>query len=255
MPPSMTSNSLALLLSLAAVAVPVWAQEIAHMEREAAHIEREATYVAREATYIARVVANLQQMDAVDLDADWYVVMTAQQDTELLVTESDPARLAEERRLLRTVNGEVPSAKRLLAFRKQEKKRLEDAQVQKETLKYSYLVDAATLRLVTEVGSRATLSFSPAIQAFESDRENLAGSVVLNMETGILEKISMNNTGELSPAFSVSIDAWEMVLSFATKRGALLPAQMTTSITGTYGFVKGFDSVSVIEFSEYRSNQ
>jgi hypothetical protein len=245
MPPSMTSNSLALLLSLAAVAV---AQEAAHMEREAAYMEREAMY-------IASVVANLQQMDAVDLGADWYFVMTAQQDTELLVTESDPARSAEERRLLRTVNGEVPSEQRLLAFREQEKKRLDDAQVQEKTLKYSYMVDAATLRLVTEVGSRATLSFSPAIQAFESDRENLAGSVVLNMETGILEKISMNNTGELSPAFSVSIDAWEMVLSFATKRGALLPAQMTTSITGTYGFVKGFDSVSVIEFSEYRSNQ
>lgn len=207
---------------------------------------------SQEAAYIEQVVANLQRMDAVDLDQHWYFVMTAQQDTELLVTESDPARQPLERRTLRSVNGETPSEERLLAFREQEKKRVEDAEVQKDTLKYSYMVDAQTLSLSHEAGNLATLTFTPKIQAFESDRENLAGTVILNTATGVLEKISMKNTGELAPAFSVTIDEYEMVLSFASQQGELLIDEMMTKIAGSYGFVKSFDSVSVISFGDYR---
>jgi hypothetical protein len=207
---------------------------------------------SQEAIYIEQVVANLQRMDAVNLDQDWYFVMTAQQDTELLVTESDPTREPLERRRLRTVNGDLPSDQRLQAFREQEKKRVEDAEVQKDTLKYSYMVDAQTLSLLEEKGSLVTLSFSPDIQAFESDRENLAGTVVLNKVTGLLEKITMKNIGELAPAFSVTIDEYEMVLSFASQQGELLIDEMMTKIAGSYGFVKSFDSESVIYFGDYR---
>jgi hypothetical protein len=207
---------------------------------------------SQEAVYIDQVIASLQRMDAVDLDQDWYFVMTAQQDTELLVTESDPTRQPPQRRLLRSVNGEVPSEERLLAFQEQEKKRLEDAELQKDTLKYSYMVDAQTLSLLHETGDLATLTFTPNIQAFESDRENLAGTVVLNTATGSLEEISMQNTGELAPAFSVTIDEYEMVLSFTSQQGETLIDEMNTKVAGSYGFVKSFDSVSVISFGDYR---
>lgn len=210
---------------------------------------------SQEAVYVEQVRANLQQMDAVDQDENWYFIITAQLDNELLVTESDPTRVPLDRRRLRSVNGEPPTAARQLAFREQEKKRVEDAEIQQDTLKYSYMVDAQTLSLLEKNGSLVTLSFTPNIQAFASDRANLAGTVVLNADTGMVEKITMKNTGELAPAFSVTIDNYEMVLSFLPQQGTLLVSDMITRLEGSYGFVKSFDSESVISFGDYRLHQ
>ena len=76
--------------------------------------------------------------------------------------------------------------------------------------------------------------------------------MVLNKVTGLVEKITVKNIGELAPAFSVTIDEYEMVLSFASQQGELLIDEMMTKVAGSYGFVKSFDSESAIYFGDYR---
>ena len=201
---------------------------------------------------IALVKSNLQRMDAVNLDSEWLFTLTTQLDDELLVVRNNPGTDEAGHRQLLSVDGQTPTPGRLKKFRKQEVKRLEEELERGGPTKYCQLVDLSTLALLEQSNTHATLSFTPDIKALTKNREQLQGKIVLNTETKLVEQIHFENTEKLSPAFSVSLNLYQMTLSFSQQQGQLLLHNMTSKLAGKAGFFKTFESQVKVDFSDYQ---
>ena len=205
---------------------------------------------ARAAGASVDVQKALEKLDATDLDEDWHFTMEVVEDEELLVIESDPSRGRYERRQLVTVNGEAPDTSRQETFREAEKKRI-DA-LDPDNAGYGYLVDVTSLKLVEELDGLSRYTFLPRVKDLGDSREALRGTLLLSTETGQVDRLEIHNTAQLSPAFSVTVDTYRLVLSFGQEQGANLLRKLESRAVGTAGFVKSFDSAVDVSFRDYR---
>lgn len=73
------------------------------------------------------------------------------------------------------------------------------------------MVEAQTLVLIEQRNGYAKLAFVPRIKAMEKSRDQIRGALLLNTQTQQIEEIEINNTGKLSPAFSVTVDNYRLV--------------------------------------------
>ena len=209
------------------------------------------TRAQESADYLSLIKQNLEKMDAEVMDEEWFFTMTTHRDGDVLVTRNNPTYDKPRRNELVTVNGEPPTPKRLAQFHKSEAKRLGDAEKRGDDGKFGSMVDLATLAFVEEVDSYAILSFVPNLKGMEKEREKFIGNLVLNTETALLEQISLENIGKVSPAFSVSLKTYKTVMSFVPIQGELLLGTLVSRIVGKVGFFKNIDVLVEVEFSEY----
>jgi hypothetical protein len=228
-------NSFPLLLSLLLVQPNVLADPAAQ---------------APSAQTFAAVQTALKTLDATILDDDWSFTMEVEEEDELRLIRSDPGREKYEKRQLISVNGVAPDKKRQDEFRETEVERIDGQDP--DTLGYSYMVDMQTLQLLEAGEAYATLSFVPRVKALEDSREKISGILRLNLGSGQIDQIEILNTEQLSPAFSVTVDTYRLLLQFEPQQGENLLSKLESHAAGKAGFVKRFESLVAIDFSDFK---
>ena len=208
-----------------------------------------ATTAAPTAEITATVTAALQALDATNLDDDWSFTMDVAEEGELRVIRSDPQRDKYQKRQLIMVNGVAPDEDRQEAFYEAEVERI-DA-LDPETTGYASMVDVHTLQLLETADNYVKLSFVPRVKALEDSRDKIRGTLRLDLASQQIEQIEITNIEPLSPAFSVSVDTYRLTLDFAPQQGETLLRKLESQAAGKAGFLKSFDSLVVIDFSDY----
>jgi hypothetical protein len=206
--------------------------------------------IAESADTTSLVKAALEKLDATDLDADWFFTMEVLEEDELRVIRSDPHRAKDDRRQLLSVNGAAPDEAHLEKFRDAEEKRIGD--IDPEKAGYTYMVDTDTLHLLERGDEYLKVSFIPRIVALEESREQMQGTLLLNTLTQQIEQIEIYNTEKLSPAFSVTVDTFRLALAFQQEQGEILLHKLESHAVGKAGFLKSFNSLVAVAFSDYR---
>lgn len=194
--------------------------------------------------------AALAKLDATNLEEDWYFSMAVEEEDELRLIQSDPHRAKYERRALLSINGVTPDGDRLETFREEEVKRIDELDADRSG--FAYMVDTQTLALIDSSEGYATLSFSPRVNKLEEARDQLSGTVLLNTDTRQIEEIQIRNTETLSPAFSVTVESYRLTLQFQQEQGEILLKKLESRAVGKAGFLKSFDTLVSIEFSDYK---
>ena len=194
--------------------------------------------------------AALAKLDATNLDDDWHFSMEMVEEDELRIVRSDPHRDKFEKRQLLSVDGVAPDNNRQKKFRDSEVRRIDE--LDPDASGYRYLVDMQTLEMVEQRSGYAKLSFVPRIKAMEKSRDQVRGALLLNTKTQQIEEIEINNTGKLSPAFSVTVDSYRLVLKFQQEQGENLLKKLESHAVGHAGFLKSFDVLVAVTFSDYK---
>jgi len=195
------------------------------------------------------VKAALKNLDATNLDEDWYFTMTVAEKGELQIIRSDPRRGTYEKRQLLTVDGIAPNSQRLNEFHDKEVKRITD--IDPDARGYGYMVDTQTLELIEASDGYAMFSFSPRVKMLEDSRDQLRGTLLLDSTTQHIDEIEIINTDDLSPAFSVTLETFRLGLSFDEEQGENLLQKLESHTVGKMGFLKSFDALVIVNFSEY----
>lgn len=206
--------------------------------------------VADQSEPLSTVRKAIKSLDATTLDDDWHFTLKILEEDEEQIVRSNPSGEKYGKRALISVNGVIPDKQRQAKFRESEVKRIDE--LDPEASGYRYLVDAATLSLVQASGNQVEFSFRPKIKAMEDMRDQLQGSLWLNLETSQIEKIEIFNSEKLLPAFSVTVDSYKMTLRFQLEQGENLLKELESRAIGNVGFLKSFDRVTHVTFSDYQ---
>lgn len=196
------------------------------------------------------VLKALEKLDATDLDGDWYFTMEMVEDEEIRIIRSDPGRSKYEKRELVAVNGKAPDEQRQAKFRDSEVDRIDE--LDPEASGYADMVDAATLQQVQNSDGYAKWSFVPYIKAMEKSRDQLRGTLLLNLETQQIEEIEIYNIEKVTPAFSVTVDTYRLILRFQPEQGEVLLNKLESRAVGSAGFLKSFDKAVKVTVSDYK---
>ena len=199
------------------------------------------------------VKAALENLDATNLDEDWHFTMEVLEEDELQMIHSDPRRDTYEKRQLLTVDGIAADSQRRDEFHVKEVKRIND--IDPDALGYGYMVDMETLDLIEDSDEHLIFSFVPRVKMLEDSRDQLRGTLLLDSATQQITEIEIINTDELSPAFSVTLDTFRLGLSFDEEQGENLLQKLESHTVGKMGFLKSFDALVIVNFSEYTRAQ
>jgi hypothetical protein len=203
--------------------------------------------------WMPKIKAALDKLDATNLDEDWHFKMEVLEEDKLQIIRSDPRRDTYEKRQLLSVNGIAPDSQQLDKFYDAEVKRIDD--IDPEASDYRYMVDTETIDLLEVTDMYTVFSFVPRLKMLENSREQLSGTLRLNSATQQIEEIEIINTGELSPAFSVTLDTFRLGLSFDAEQGENLLQKLESHTVGRMGFLKSFDALVIVDFSDYARAQ
>lgn len=195
-----------------------------------------------------QIATAIAALDAANMDERWRYTMELLIDGEKRVVTHDPNRGGYEVRQLESVDGEPPSDKERKDFLAEEKKRLDEQDP--ETNNYAYLVNLDSLQLEDTRGDVSVFSFAPRVKEFDEE-DKLRGTLELNSATGHLESLRIENNGELSPAFSVSVSHYVLAFSFIDVEEARLLGDMVSEARGKAGFLKSFDTNVEVTFGDY----
>lgn len=198
---------------------------------------------------ISLIEAALQRLDAADQDDTWFFTLQLTENQETRVISHDPLRAPYEQRTLLRVDGQPPDADRLKEFRKEEEKRVDDRD---PDAGYRRLVILDTLELSKNEGDYVHYTFSPRIKPLEKAGDKLRGTLTLDTSTGQIRDIEVFTAEPFSPAFSVTLDNYRLQFIFREEQGARLLQRMESTAAGKAGFIKAFESVVVVDFSDYR---
>jgi hypothetical protein len=198
-------------------------------------------------TSVEQAVASL---DAAEQDKRWYFTLTIVEEGRESVIRHDPLQERLRQRTLLRVEGDTPDKKQLRDFQKKEEKRIED---RGPAANYSYLVDLATLEQTSLKNNIAEIHFSPRIKGMEDFRDELAGKLLLDTQAKQIEKIEIFSTRAFSPAFSVTLESYQLNFTFRNENGARVLDEMISVAAGKAGFLKRFNAETRVNFSDYQA--
>jgi hypothetical protein len=196
------------------------------------------------------VATALKNLDATNLDEDWYFTMAVIEGEEHQVIQSDPHRDKYTKRQLISVNGAVPGEEHLATFHDKEIERI-DAE-DPDAAGYEYMIDVETLQFLDAGDGYARFSFLPRVKALENSRDKIRGSLLLNTTSQQIDQIEIINTAQLFPAFSVTVDTFRLTMKFQPEQGEQVLSKLESDTAGKAGFVKSFDVQVVATFSDYK---
>ena len=90
------------------------------------------------------------------------------------------------------------------------------------------------------------------MEALKKSRDKLRGALTLDTNTGHILDIEVFNAEPFSPAFSVTVEDYRLQFIFREEQGSRVLQRMESTAVGKAGFVKGFESVVVVDFTDYR---
>ncbi|MGL1956110.1 MAG: hypothetical protein OCD00_02165 [Colwellia sp.] len=94
-------------------------------------------------------------------------------------------------------------------------------------------------------------SFTPLIQKMEDEQKNLSGLLIVNLISEQVEFMSVKNIDDLSPAFSVSLENFNLAFEFGQVESKPVLVKMTMDLSGTVGFFKSIEQHTKQEFLNY----
>ncbi|AZG73957.1 hypothetical protein [Shewanella livingstonensis] len=147
-------------------------------------------------------------------------------------------------------NGQTPDKERLEEYQQHQQELKQGKDENSHELVFSELIDLTTLVFVGEDDTSVVFKFSPNID--ELDNKVLAGLLYLDKVSKQLRKISINNTDDLTPAFSVTLTKFELEFGFDVFDGLVMPAHISTTISGTAVIFKSLDSIQTVTYSDYK---
>ncbi|MGI2115085.1 hypothetical protein ACRN9G_16005 [Shewanella frigidimarina] len=155
-----------------------------------------------------------------------------------------------ERWILVSENGRAPDNERLKEYRQDQQDLNENKDEDSHELAFADLIDVSTLAFVGEDDVSVAFTFVPNID--ELDNDALTGVLYLDKTSKQLRKVSITNTDELNPAFSVTLTKFELELGFDVFDGLVMPASTSTVISGTAAIFKSLDSIQTVTYRDYK---
>lgn len=211
-----------------------------------------AGYCVAEVDYETIVRNNIVM---VDTNRDTWAYRIELTDSESIrVIEHNPSLEPSRRWRLISVNGSPPTERQLEEHRERWVRDGADSTGQEVRKKYSLgdIVDLDSLALQSETQNHYVVSFQPTIKDLKDETTKLKGKLFIDKETEKLDFLSITNKSSLSPAFSVSIDDFNLYFSFDVVEDTLFPREVKTDIEGTALFFKSFERRSSQKYSDFR---
>lgn len=211
-----------------------------------------AGYCFAEVDYKNMVRNSIETVDA-NRDA-WAYRMELTDSESTRVIEHNPSLEPSRRWQLVSIDGQPPTEQQLEEHRERWVQDDADSIGQEMRKEYSLgeIVDLDSLALRSETRDHYVISFQPTIKDLKDETRKLEGKLFIDKETEKLDFLSITNKGSLSPAFSVSIDDFNLFFSFAVVEDTLFPREVKTDIEGTALFFKNFERHSSQEYSDFR---
>lgn len=169
------------------------------------------------------------------------------------VERFDPRRdPGEQWRLLRE-DGEEPDADRLAEYRENHRESADEDDTNEEREnKNDQLVDPATLMLTDETETHWIYAFRPRVEEFEDQLDRVEGRLHVPRDASFIERIEINNTETIEPAFAVDIHSFTLVFEFEQlANGQTVIRRTESDVSGRAYGIKSFDEVRRKEWSDY----
>lgn len=195
------------------------------------------------------VGAALTALDSARQDDNWLFTLSMVENGESRLIQHDPRKKAHLQRTLLAVDGAAPNPEQQQEFRQQEKKRIDERDPEAS---YSRLVDLDTLEIIEKSGTTSHMTFAPRLHGMENVQSDLEGRLLLNNSTGQIDKIEIYNTAAFSPVFSVKVKTFRLEFQFHEVQGARLLETMRSHTRGKAGFLKSFESLVTISFTDFQ---
>lgn len=205
-------------------------------------------------------VQALENMESTNIDGWSYVVTTARHGKKT-VERHDATKPDGSRWQLLLKNDQPPTADEIEEYlgakRDQaERRKRRGGRDDDDDREISALVDASTIKLLSEDDARATYSFQMKIDD-EEDRkfaQHVSCTMVVDKRKPHVERIEMKSNGEIKPATGVKISDFYTLMRFDLDEasGAILPRSITTRIEGRAFLVKSIDEDVRVSFTEYK---
>lgn len=154
------------------------------------------------------------------------------------------------------VNGRSPSKEQLFTFNKENATEKQEGNQEdnnnEKSVGLSEIINMDTLSLLTKTDDKLIFSFTPIMD--DLDDNNLKGQLVTDKSVENIIQLRVSNTEALSPAFSVSIDKFELLMLFSAIKGskAYLPVSVTTKVIGTIAVFKSINEHEEKLYSQYQ---
>lgn len=169
------------------------------------------------------------------------------------VERFDPRREpGEQWRLLRE-DGEEPDADRLAEYRENHRESAdEDNTSEERENKNDQLVDPATLMLTDETETHWIYVFRPRVEDFEDQLDRVEGRLYVPRDASFIERIEINNTETIEPAFAVDIHSFTLIFEFEQlANGRTVIRRTESDVSGRAYGIKSFDEIRRKEWSDY----
>lgn len=165
-----------------------------------------------------------------------------------------------------TENGEKPSSQRLVEYQQMKhdewqsaKEPQEGEEQQSVKLSLSDMIQTETLAYAgTQKWQEQTVrayTFTPYLDKFSEHEDKLQGYLYLAPESTTLKGVSIRLKESFSPAMSVSLDDFEMVIELMPiergERTFFVPRRTEEQVAGSYLFFKDFGNHTVRTYTDY----
>ncbi len=176
----------------------------------------------------------------------WAFNISSKSAGETSIISHDPRREQAAQTKLLSVNGKAPSEDELARF----KQGLEDTEEQEASL--LEMVNLESLEVLEEIGGRVVMSFSPRlVEMGEKNNHKLSGTLVYNAVEQTLVSIAITNNEDISPAFSVSINTFNLRFDFIMQGKHQLIRRSNVEVLGTVAVFQSLDDRQEDTFSDF----
>lgn len=193
----------------------------------------------------------IQKLDAINSEY-WSYKHTRSTDGEVTSSYFDPRRSLNQQWQLLLINGQVPTREAIDEFNAlwNVEEELEESGIEEEG-SLSQMIAINSLMLDRIEKEAAYFTFTPILEDMAEEITKLRGTIVVNLDNKVVQSLSINNIEPISPAFSITLDRFNMGFEFETIDQKLVYRKIEMKMEGTAGFVKEISQQSIEEFSEY----
>lgn len=194
-------------------------------------------------------VANeaLRKLDGINSQY-WSYKHTRSTDGEVTSSYFDPRRSLNQQWQLLLINGDVPTREAIEEFNSLWNVGEEELS---ENGSLSELIADNSLILDRIDKETAYFTFTPVLEDMAEEITKLRGELLVNLKTQVVNALTISNIEPISPAFSITLDRFNMGFEFDTIDEKVVYRKIEMNMQGVAGFVKEISQQSIEEFSEY----
>ena len=160
---------------------------------------------------------------------------------------------ANDRWLLKQINGQVPTKKQIINFAK---KKQQQSNTMKQgnniQLPLRKLINQGSLSLVSTDDKHFVMAFNVNLNKLGKDSiGKLQGKLIYQKEQQFIEKIMIWNNAEFSPMFTANITDLSITFTFVHINGAVLVKKNKMTMKGSFAYFTEINETSLDNYSDY----